>query len=657
VPETEFKLARVDTDAGALALVTIDNGEDHTKPTFFGRDALESLERLLARLEEDEWAALVITGKPFVFAAGADITEFPGATRELAIEGSRAGHELFGQIQALPYPTVAAINGACLGGGVELALHCNARTISTAVRHFACPECFLGIVPAWGGTQLIPRLVGVETAVKFIVANPMRQNRMLTGPQAFELGFADRLIKPAEFVDESLAFALELEPSHSRNGGSHSHENVTEVIRKARARLDGQVHGAAPAPYLALELVEGACSGWTLEEGYRAEEEAVGELLPGREAQASLYAFDLVERRAKNPPGKPTEDPRPIRKVGIVGAGLMAAQIAALVLRRLEVPIAMRDVSEDALANARESIEEALAEQVAKGRYEEGKGRFLASIVSSSTTYDDFADCDLVLEAVFEELETKQRVFAELREHTRDECVLASNTSSLSIAEIGADVGIHFFNPVAVLPLVELVRTTETADATLATAWAFTEKLRKRPVLVRDAPGFVVNRVLTRQMTVVLDALEHGNSVEDTDEAILRLGLPMAPSVLLQMVGPRVANHVLESLHDAYPDRFPLSPTLAHYAEGKDEIVIHAHEPRTQDEILEAALEAVADEIRHLLEEGVVAEAADVDTALLLGAGWPFWLGGITKFLDQTGRSERMFGRPLAEIGEVARAK
>ncbi len=552
---------------------------------------------------------------------------------------------------------MAAVNGACLGGGVELALHCDARTISTGVRHFACPECFLGIVPAWGGTQLIPPLVGVETAVKFIVANPMRQNRVLTGQEAFELGFADRLVEPAEFVDESLAFAFELAAETTGPGVRHRNENVTEVIRKARGRLDGQVHAAAPAPYKALELIEGACSGWTLEEGLRAEEEAVGELLPGREAQASLYAFDLVDRRAKHPPGRPAEPPRPIRKVGIVGAGLMAAQIATLVLRRLEVPVAMRDVSEEALNSARESIESELAEQVAKGRYDEGKARFLGSIVSTGTTYEDFADCDLVLEAVFEELETKQRVFAELREHTRDDCVLASNTSSLSIAEMGADVGVHFFNPVAVLPLVELVRTAETDDAALATAWAFAEKLRKRPVLVRDAPGFVVNRVLTRQMGVVLDALEHGNSVEEADEAILRLGLPMAPSILLQMVGPRVANHVLETLHDAYPDRFPLSQTLANYAEGKDEIVVQADEPKTQDEILESALEAVADEIRHLLEEGVVAEAADVDTALLLGAGWPFWLGGITKFLDQTGRSERMFGRPLAEIGEAAPAK
>jgi 3-hydroxyacyl-CoA dehydrogenase/enoyl-CoA hydratase/carnithine racemase len=645
-------------EAGAVALVTIDNGEDHTKPTFFGRAALESLERLLPELEEGDWTALVLTGKPFVFAAGADITEFPDVTKELAIEGSHAGHELFGRIRALPYRTVAAINGACLGGGVEIALHCDARTISTAVRHFACPECFLGIVPAWGGTQLVPRLVGAETAVRFIVANAMRQNRMLTGPEAFEAGFADRLLEPAEFVDESIAFAREIATNGDSRRDSHrDRHSVAEVIRKARGRLDGQVHGAAPAPYKALELIEGALSGWSLEEGYAAEEEAVGELLPGRQAQASLYAFDLVERRAKRPPGRPGEEPRPIGKVGLVGAGLMAAQLAALFLRRLEIPVTVRDLDKDALAGARATVDEALAEQVANGRYDEGKARFLGSLVSTSTGYDDFADCDLVLEAVFEELEVKKQVFAELTGHVGPDCVLATNTSSLSVTEMGADVGIHFFNPVAVLPLVELVRTPHTDDATLATAWAFAERLRKRPVLVADAPAFVVNRVLTRLMSVVLDALEHGNAQDEADDAILRLGLPMAPSVLLQMVGPRVAEHVLETLHAAYPDRFTLSQTLANYALGKDEIAVREHDPRSEDEILESALEALADEIRHLLEEGVVAEAKDIDTALLLGAGFPFWLGGITKYLDQVGISQRIVGRPLAEVRAGAPAR
>jgi len=189
---TEFKVAgvvRPELDQ-PIALVTIDNGADHTKPTVFGRSAFESLARVLTRLESEDWAALVITGKPYLFSAGADLDEFserPDA--DLAHEGSRTGHELFGRIRALPYPTVAAINGACLGGGVELALHCDARTISNAVRHFACPECLLGIVPGWGGTQLIPRLVGAETAIEFVVENPLNRNRMLDGRRAHELGF------------------------------------------------------------------------------------------------------------------------------------------------------------------------------------------------------------------------------------------------------------------------------------------------------------------------------------------------------------------------------------------------------------------------------------------------------------------------------------
>jgi 3-hydroxyacyl-CoA dehydrogenase/enoyl-CoA hydratase/carnithine racemase len=656
-PLTEFRLAQVvrrDVER-PIALVTIDNGADHTKPTVFGRHAFESLERVLDELESDEWSALVITGKPYVFSAGADIDEFEArSSPEEARAGSRAGHELFGRIHRLHYPTVAAINGACLGGGVELALHCDARTVSTAVRHFACPECLLGIVPGWGGTQLIPRLVGAAAAVEFVVESPLRQNRMLDGGRAYELGFADRLLEPAEFVDESLAFATELARKSAETAtrletvDSPQEEPVADTLRKARARLDDAVHGAPPAPYRALDLIEGALSGWSLEDGYRAEEEAIAELLPSRQAQASLYAFDLVERRAKKPPPLAAE-PRPLGKIGIVGAGLMATQLATLFLRRLELPLVISDVDEQALENATAAIEAELAGLAAKGRYDEGKARFLASLVATTTGREEFAGCDLVLEAVFEELEVKRQVFAELEGAVAPTCLLATNTSALSVTEIAADlghpervIGMHFFNPVALLPLVELVRTERTDEKTAATAFETARRLRKRPLFVRDAPAFVVNRLLTRLLSAVLSGLERGNTVEATDEAILRLGLPMAPSVLLQLVGPRVALHVLETLHASYPDRFPLSQTLANYAQGRDEIVVIEHDPLPPEELLAGASEALADEIRHLLDEGVVADAKDVDTALILGAGFPFWLGGITKYLEQTGVSVRM---------------
>jgi 3-hydroxyacyl-CoA dehydrogenase len=331
-----------------------------------------------------------------------------------------------------------------------------------------------------------------------------------------------------------------------------------------------------------------------------------------------------------------------VQKVGIVGAGLMATQLATLFLRRLEVPVVLRDLDQARVDEALGTI-----------RAEVGTRKpFLATIVDGGTGWDQFADCDLVLEAVFEELDVKREVFAEARK-VAPNAILATNTSSLSVEEMGADVGLHFFNPVAILPLVEIVRTPQTTDEQLATAWDVVRKLKKRGVLVGDAPGFVVNRVLTRMTTVLMDALENGNTVEETDQAALSLGLPMAPSVLLQMVGPPVANHVLETLNEAYPDRFPLSPTLANFAAGRDEIVVSGTARRSVDQIRDDALEAIADEVRHMLDEGVVAAAADVDACLILGAGYPFFLGGITMHLDQMGISERVIGSRLSEFGKI----
>jgi 3-hydroxyacyl-CoA dehydrogenase/enoyl-CoA hydratase/carnithine racemase len=653
---TQFKLQKVSTRVGPIALVTMDNGEDWQKPNTFGEEALRSLEAVLDQLRSSDWRGLLLTGKPFVFAVGADIGEFGAITPERARLGGQAGHELFGRIRDLPFVTVAAINGAALGGGVEIALHCDYRTIASSVRHFACPEVFLGLIPGWGGTQLVPQLVGAEAAVKFVVENPLRQNRMLDGRQAFDGGYADALFEPVEFLDESLAFLLEkVEEGAGKRRPAADLSDVAEVCRKARSRLDGQVHGATPAPYRALDLIEGAAT-WSLEEGYRAEEDALAELLPGPGAQASVYAFDLVERRAKRGVGLPDAEPRRVQKVGIVGAGLMARQLALLFLRRLEVPVVLRDLTQEQVDEGIAWIHEELADLVKRGRLSEGKGRFLGSIATGATGWDVFDGCDLVLEAVFEELAVKKEVFAELERVVSADCILATNTSSLSVTAMGADlghpervVGMHFFNPVAVLPLVELVRTPATDDTTLATAWAVTKRLRKTGVLVRDETAFVVNRLLGRQGSIVTQALDRGNTVDETDEAVLRMGLPMAPSVLLQLVGPKVANHVRHQLHDRWPERFPLSKTLESLAEGGDVVVVE-HAPRSVEELHTAVLEALADECRHVLEEGVVAEAADIDTCLLLGAGFPFWLGGITKHLDQTGVSERVVGRPLAEI-------
>jgi 3-hydroxyacyl-CoA dehydrogenase len=307
----------------------------------------------------------------------------------------------------------------------------------------------------------------------------------------------------------------------------------------------------------------------------------------------------------------------------------MATQLATLFLRRLGVPVVLRDLEQEIVDRALETIRDDLSAAAARGRLDPQDAVSLAALAKGTTSYEGFEDCDFAIEAIFEELDVKRQAFRELEEVVPAECVLATNTSALSVTAMAEGlehperlIGMHFFNPVALMPLVELIRTPETDYGSLATAWSIADRLRKRPVLVNDAPGFVVNRLLTRMMVVLLDEIERGNTVESTDEAVLQLGLPMAPSVLLQMVGEQVANHVRETLFDAYPDRFAIT------GEGPT---------RGVEEIREAVLEALADETRHMLEEGVVESPKDVDTALILGAGFPLFMGGLTKRLDQAG--------------------
>jgi 3-hydroxyacyl-CoA dehydrogenase/enoyl-CoA hydratase/carnithine racemase len=651
---TRFYLQRIETRVGPFALVTMDNGEDWQKPNVFGRAAIESLHALAPRLRDGNWKGLVLTGKPFVFAVGADLSEFHLATTpELARAGGKGGHDAFAAIRDLPFPTLAAINGAALGGGLEIALHCDFRTLARSVRHIGFPEVFLGIIPAWGGTQLLPRVVGAKAAVELIVANPLKQNRMLRADQAAELGLADALLDDVEFLDDSIEWLVRAIEEGSAPREDADLSDAPEVCTKARYAVDDAVHGVALAPYRALDLIAATATA-TVEEGYVLEEDALADLLPGPQAQAGVYAFDLIERRIKKGAGIPDVKPRRIQKVGVVGAGLMATQLATLLLRRLEVPLAITDVDAERVEEAVGAIRADLEKQVARGRLSEGKARFLGSIVAGVADTSGFAGCDLVIEAVFEEIAVKQEVFGALEQVVSEECLLVTNTSSLSVTRMAANlehpervVGMHFFNPVAVLPLVEIVRAEATDDATLATAWDVAKKLGKRGVLVKDAPAFVVNRLLTRQSSVLMQALENGNTFEETDEAALMLGIPMPPSALLAMVGPRVANHVLHTLHDAYPDRFPLSRTLENLARGEMGIVVETEARKSKDELFEAIVEALADEARHVLDDGVVASAGEIDACLILGAGFPFFHGGLTKYLDQTGVSLRISGRPL----------
>ena len=413
---TQFFLQEVATRVGPLALVTMDNGEDWQKPNVFGRVALESLGELVPRLQDGSWSGLVLTGKPFVFAVGADLTEFPAmSTPELARAAAKAGHDAFGAIRDLPFPTLAAINGAALGGGLEIALHCDFRTLARSVRHIGFPEVFLGIIPGVGRHPARTRVVGAAAAVELIVANPLKQNRLLHAAQAAELGLADELLDDVEFLDDSIEWLVRAIEEGRAPRAVADLSDAAEVCAKARYAVDDAVHGVALAPYRALELIAGS-AGWTIEEGYAAEEEALGDLLPGPQAQAAVYAFDLVERQIKKGVGIPDAKPRRIQKVGVVGAGLMATQLATLFLRRLEVPLVITDVDAARVEEAVAAIRADLEKQASRGRLSEGKARFLGSIVNGVADTSAFAGCDLVIEAVFEEIAVKQEVFGALEE-------------------------------------------------------------------------------------------------------------------------------------------------------------------------------------------------------------------------------------------------
>jgi 3-hydroxyacyl-CoA dehydrogenase/enoyl-CoA hydratase/carnithine racemase len=670
--------------AGRFALITLDNGLDHTKPTTFGPQSLANLDAAIDQVEKEAADGTItgvgITGKPFIFAVGADLKGVELLKRhEDALAIGRGGHEVFKRLSSLAVPTFAYYNGAAMGGGVEVGLHCTYRTVSASVPAFSLPEVFLGLVPGWGGCALLPNLIGADRAVTVIIENSLNQNRQLKGAQVHELGIADALFEAADFLEQSLAWTSavlrgEIEvvrPEVDRG------EAWDRAVARGRAIADGKVHGAAPAAYRALDIID-AARGGDLRHGFEAEDRALADLIMGGELRAGVYAFNLVQKRGKRPAGAPDRSlARPVNKVGVVGAGLMASQLALLFARRLEVPVVLTDIDQERIDKGVGYVHGEIDKLLGKGRIGQDKANRLKGLVTGHLDKAAaFGDADFVIEAVFEELGVKQQVFAELEAVVGPETILATNTSSLSVSEMAQKlehpervVGFHFFNPVAVLPLLEIVRADATDDASLATAFAVAKKLKKTAVLVKDAPAFVVNRILTRFMGEIQNVIDEGTPVAVAEKAVEPLGLPMSPLVLLELVGPAIGLHVSETLHRAFPDRFTVSENLAAvvkagkrgfyvYDSGTPELdpqvaalLKQGDTVLTEQQVRERVLDAVAQEIGLMLAEGVVAEAQDVDLCLITGAGWPFHLGGITPYLDREGVSQRVNGKPFLAPG------
>jgi 3-hydroxyacyl-CoA dehydrogenase/enoyl-CoA hydratase/carnithine racemase len=618
--------------------------------------------------------AVAVTGKPFIFAAGADLSALSFLTeREQSVAIGKLGHDVFRRFGSLGKPTFAFINGLALGGGLEVGLHCNYRTLaSTALT--GLPEVFLGLVPGWGGATLLPKLIGPERAVQVIMLNALANNTMLKAKDALKLGVVDAVYEPADFLEKSVQFAAGVLSGATKiQRADYSNDPGWESALATGKAAALKKYGGAEidAPNAALKLIAAAKSN-SLSEGFDAEDQALADLTMADPLRASLYAFNLIQKKRKKVEAR----------VGVVGAGLMASQLALLLLRNLKTPIVMTDIDQERADKGVAWVRNELAKLVEKKRMSEESARRLSLLISGSADQQVFAGCDFVIEAIFEELALKQDLFKKLENIVSPECVIATNTSSLSVEAMSEGmknpervIGFHFFNPVAIMPLLEVARTSKTDDATTATAVNIGKELKKTMVITKDAPGFVVNRLLTRFMGEITDAMDEGTPADVADSALRSVGFPMSPFELVGLVGPGVALHVAETLNKNLGPRYRISPTMQRLVkEGvrtfyvKDDsgnlvpnpaavaLMEKGDKPSTGEEVRMRALKALAEEARMMLDEGVVGTPAEIDICMLLGAGWPMMLGGILPYLDREGISEAVSGQRFHPKGVASLA-
>jgi 3-hydroxyacyl-CoA dehydrogenase/enoyl-CoA hydratase/carnithine racemase len=659
---------------GTLALITLDNGLDFNRPNTFGLKSLQSLEAAITEAVSRKPSAIAVTGKPYIFAAGADLGGLAHiSTRQQALAIGKMGHDVLRRLGELEIPTFAFINGLALGGGLEVGLHCNYRTVATTALT-GLPEVFLGLIPGWGGATLLPKLIGPDRAVQVIILNPLNNNTMLKAKEAKDLGIADAVFEPADFLEKSVAFAASILKGNKQieRVDYSTDPNWEKAIATGKAAGLKKYGGAdIEAPKRALQLISGARTA-SCTEGFDAEDIALADLVMSDALRASLYAFNLIQKKRKKVEGAPKPAlARKVAKVGVVGAGLMASQLALVMVRNLKCPVVMTDLDQTRVDKGVAWVHAEIRKLVEKKRITPEEAGRLINLVTGSANQNIYAGCDFVVEAIFEELSLKQKLFKNLEGIVSPECVLASNTSSLHVESMAEGlkhpervIGFHFFNPVAIMPLLEVARTSKTDDETTATAIAVGKALKKTMVITKDTPGFAMNRLLTRFMGEVTDAIDEGTPVEVADNSLRSLGLPMSPFELFGLVGPAIMLHVSETFHENLGPRYRISPTIARmvkegiksfYIKGEDgkyvsnpealALLEKGNKPSTSDQVRDRALRAMAQEARMMLDEGVVATAAEIDLCMLLGGGWPLIIGGILPYLDSAGISEAVCGK------------
>jgi 3-hydroxyacyl-CoA dehydrogenase/enoyl-CoA hydratase/3-hydroxybutyryl-CoA epimerase len=660
---TAFRIER----EGDLAIVWFDlPGEKVNK---FSATVMLEFARVVDDMERatDIRRIIIASGKPSVFIAGADVSEFSKATTpEMAREYTRFGQQTFHRFSKLPQVKVAAINGACVGGGCELAISCDWRVMSDSPKAtIGLPETKLSIFPAWGGTTKLPRLIGLPAALDIIL-----KGKTLDGRRAKKIGLVDEVVAGPILLDVAKQF--------TKRGNRHDLTRTkfylegnpiarSIIFSRARKAVLADTHGHYPAPLKAIDVMEAGMSGG-IEVGLQREVEDVAPLILGDVARNLVRLFFMMEESKKERLGAA---PRQVASVGILGAGVMGGGIAYIVADKTDTAVRMRDINWNALAGGLKAAARIWRKNVERRRMTRGEMQRKMARITTTTDWTGFQHADLVIEAVVENLDVKRKVLAEFEAIAYEGASVASTTSTLPITEIAANakhpdrvVGMHFFNPVDRMPLVEVIRGAKTSDASAATVANFARKLGKTVVICNDGPGFVVNRVLGPYMNESGFLLEEGNTIESIDAAMIDFGMPMGPMALLDEVGIDVAAKVAGILRDRFAGRVQQQSRVVEvlygdhrlgkkggkglylYENGKRKdpdptvyklLGIHAPHPVNAREAVDRMVFSMVNEAAVILDEKIVGSAAELDLAMIMGTGFPPFRGGLLRYADSVG--------------------
>ena len=647
----------------------------------FDEESFTDLESALNTLEgaSDLTGVVVRSGKPGTFIAGADVDAIGSLMdREKVLNVVRRAHVAFGRLASLSVPTVAAIDGVCLGGGTELALACDSRVASQEARtQIGLPETLLGIIPGFGGTTRLPRLVGLSAALDMILTG-----RNTDARKAKRIGLIWKAVPAAWLVDYAEQRVIELsKKSASKRRDRFRPKNLMQwaldgnpfgrsvVLSQARKMTEARTGGNYPAPEAALQVIERGLP-LSVDRNLELEAQWTADLVITPVCKNLVRIFKLQERAKKDAVvADATIEPQKIHRMMLIGTGIMGAGVAELASRN-GIEVRMRDISAEALTRAMNTVKKLIDTRGRRRRLPKAQTAGQLSLVYPTLELAGVRRAEFAMEAVIEDLDIKRKVFAELEVRMEDDAVLATNTSSLSVDALASGLnrperfcGFHFFNPVHRMPLVEVVRGAKTSDATLVSAVELARRLGKTPVVVADSPGFVVNRILMPYLSEAMVLLEEGYPLVDIDKSMRLFGMPMGPFEVVDEVGLDVARKVAGVLSDAFPDRMTPSPSLdkliaagrlgrkngrGFYRHGGKkrepdpslaETLGLSRERKAPnlDVLAERMVLAIVNEAARCVEEEVAADAGVVDLAMIFGAGFPPFRGGPLRYADTLG--------------------